>query len=260
MSAVIGAIFMAAAVLLAIASFNGFSTSQTLRVATWWSCGSIIAMGVTLVILGCLGRRSGGFIPFALLGLVLTFTLVTLSVGTGYAVLTSTRDTSGFTRIAVATHTSMGSTPAEMRTYERGILFDGSDRRQASMSTAVIDLSNYALNNPKRTAKPDHDTEQKQSACPSGTVRLGILETKTTIIMPTSCAYSVNGSQARTQTRSSVGGTFVMLGNNDMLSLHSWTNIDDQGSDSSNDAASHDILHISTPAMIDAELTVTYAR
>ncbi|MFT8638517.1 PspC domain-containing protein [Bifidobacterium sp.] len=263
-SMLVGLMLLVGAGLFLYAGLSGLSTEQTLNMATIWSCANVIVLGAALVILGGSGRRSGGLIPFAILGLLLSFILVATSVGFGYASTSSHERTSGFERIPVHSHVSFGSTPSEMQRYSRGMILDASNATRGAgddSRTATIDLSEYERDNGKHTITRD-DGSKVESSCPTGKISFSFVETKATIIMPKHCAYSVNNYGVTNTSRANMGGTFLFLGDSKgVISLQHWFTMADNAPDATlpKDLANETLL-IEVPSMLDGELSVIYAQ
>lgn len=291
MSAVVGTILVAAAVVLLIASARQVSLIETVRMMTLWSCASTVLLGVVLILLGCAGRRAGGLIPFALLSLLVTVTLAGVSGSYAYVSAASAHNTDGYERVSVTADTALGSTPSEMKRYQQGIVFDGSGRgegwndwnesfrwsRDSSRSaadsrnrswnrtdsatdghTATIDLRNYERDNGRHSVVKSDGTSS-ESACPTGSIHMGVIQTKVNVVLPKGCSYSINDSSGTSDARTRIGGTFVRMGDSGMMSLDYWVNVDDEGaSGSMPEGFDHAELSIDATAMVDGQVTVGY--
>lgn len=290
-SAVVGTILVAAAVVLLIASARQVSLIETVRMMTLWSCASTVLLGVVLILLGCAGRRAGGLIPFALLSLVVTVTLAGVSGSYAYVSVASAHNTSGYERVSVTADTALGSTPSEMKRYQQGIVFDGSGRgedwndwnesfrwsRDSSRSTAdsrnrswnrtdaatdghtaTIDLRNYERDNGRHSVVKNDGTSS-ESACPTGSIHMSVIQTKVNVVMPKGCSYSINDSSGTSDASTRIGGTFVRMGDSGMMSLDYWVNVDDEGASGSlPEGFDHAELSIDATAMVDGQVTVGY--
>ncbi|MFT9304864.1 MAG: PspC domain-containing protein [Bifidobacterium aquikefiri] len=276
-SAIVGLLFLSAAVMLIFSAFASVSALEMTKTATLWSSVSTIALGVILVVLGGSGRRSGGLTPFAILSLLLTFTLASASLGFAYARASSSEGTRNFVHVTVSANTTLGSSPSDMQRYARGILLDGSapssrsfdstHARQTPFSfttrgSATIDLSQYERNNGKHTVVRTDGTKIV-SACPTGTIKFSVIQTKATIIMPKGCTYELNESVSTSTAQATLGGTFWYLTNSDrLMSFDHWFTMRD--SDAPSTSLPKDLtkesLHIEVPSMIGSELAVVYAK
>ncbi|MCI2149469.1 PspC domain-containing protein [Bifidobacterium crudilactis] len=290
-SAVVGTILVAAAVVLLIASARQVSLIETVRMMTIWSCASTVLLGVVLILLGCAGRRAGGLIPFALLSLVVTVTLAGVSGSYAYVSVASAHNTSGYERVSVTADTALGSTPSEMKRYQQGIVFDGSGRgedwndwnesfrwsRDSSRSTAdsrnrswnrtdaatdghtaTIDLRNYERDNGRHSVVKSDGTSS-ESACPTGSIHMSVIQTKVNVVLPKECSYSINDSSGTSDASTRIGGTFVRMGDSGMMSLDYWVNVDDEGASGSlPEGFDHAELSIDATAIVDGQVTVGY--
>lgn len=260
-SAVLGLLLVSAAVMLILVVTGNMNAVETLRFSTLWAGVSVIVLGGVLVLLGCFGRRSGGLTPIAILALLLTLSLLGLSGAYGYVSVLSDRNTRGFDHVSVLSDISMGSTPSDMQRYSRGIILDGSDATSAgSKAETTIDLREYEQNNGKHTVVSD-DGSKVETSCPTGTIRFTLLQTKAAIIMPQSCAYSLNDYGSETPVRISMGGSFVRVGGSGVMTLNEWSAF----ADSSNatpleNTGDTQRLHIEIPAMVGGEVSVDYVK
>ncbi|MFT8704784.1 PspC domain-containing protein [Bifidobacterium aquikefiricola] len=269
-SAAVGLLFLSAAGMLIFSALASVNALETLRVATLWSTVSTVVLGIILVILGGLGRRSGGLTPFALLSLILTIILVF-----AYTSATSSEQTQNFVRISTSENTVLGSSPSQMRRYAQGVKLDGSQQLSSGLDSsharrapfgfitsgkATIDLSQYERDNGKHSiARADGSTVE--SSCPTGTIKFSLIATKATIIMPKGCAYSLNESVSTSSSSAKLGGTFWYVNNSEgVVSFDHWTTMDDDGQNATQPKDfANESLHIAVPAMMGSELSVVYA-
>jgi phage shock protein PspC (stress-responsive transcriptional regulator)/uncharacterized membrane protein len=268
-SAIVGVLLLSAAAMLISTVRGDYNIAQALKIAAIWSCASTVLLGLVIVLLGCMGRRSGGLIPFALISLILTAVLASISGAYGYAMSSSDYNTRGFEHVSVASDVTMGSTPSDVQRYTKGLILDGSDnkrndrtenRRNVSSSVATIDLSAYQRNNGTHTLTKVDGTTVK-SGCPTGAVRLVVIETVAKVVMPKDCTYSISNNGGVMNSPSSIGGTFARVGGSGSLSLEQWFHAEDDGESTS---AANDLdnpeINIDVSAMVNGELSVVYAQ
>lgn len=166
--------------------------------AVAWAC---IALGVLIVALGCMGRRSGGLIPLAFAVGVLVVAVMGASVPYAYAVRQYNARTAGFTRLDVGDFATIGSAPDRMAQLTTGVSVLGADDPwpgggyywQASTgrnntSDLNIDLTDYERNNGTHEVLLNDGTTA-QSTCPAGTIRLAVRSADVSITLPDGCSY-----------------------------------------------------------------------
>lgn len=166
--------------------------------AVAWTC---IALGVLIVALGCMGRRSGGLIPLAFAVGVLVVAVMGASVPYAYAVRQYDARTAGFARLDVGDFATIGSDPDRMAQLTEGVSVLGADDPwsgsgyywQASTgrnntSDINIDLTDYERNNGTHEVLLNDGTAA-QSGCPAGTIRLAVRSADVSITLPDGCSY-----------------------------------------------------------------------
>lgn len=162
-----------------------------------WVGGVCVAIGLIIVILGCIGRRAGGLHPFVWLA---GFLAVTLAFGgLAYSVMfqrmmrTRTEyayaDGSGMDPdIQVHGFDAIGSDKATMQRLEDGLWMEGDNINDV----LHIDLSNYAEDNGSHEVTLNDGTTAT-SSCPAGTIRVMPYRTSVVITIPDGCSWQLTG-------------------------------------------------------------------
>ncbi|OZG57140.1 phage shock protein C, PspC [Bifidobacterium tissieri] len=144
-------------------------TSQldAIRNVLLWVCAAALAMGATLVVLGFLGRKSGGLLPIAALFLV-AVTVLSMS-GIMYAGTFSADESHYPVRKTVSSNLELGSGDDQMQMYRDGLTLSG-ERSFNLSSRATINLSQL-------------------QECPTGTIHLHVEYAKLVVRMPKGCSF-----------------------------------------------------------------------
>lgn len=162
-----------------------------------WIGGVCVAIGLIIVILGCIGRRTGGLHPFVWLA---AFLAVTLAFGgLAYSVMfqrmmrTRTEyayaDGSGMDPdIQVHGFDAIGSDKAIMQRLEDGLWMEGDNINDV----LHIDLSDYAEDNGSHEVTLNDGTTAT-SSCPAGTIRVMPYRTSVVITIPDGCSWQLTG-------------------------------------------------------------------
>lgn len=162
-----------------------------------WIGGVCVAIGLIIVIIGCIGRRTGGLHPFVWLA---AFLAVTLAFGgLAYSVMfqrmmrTRTEyayaDGSGMDPyIQVHGFDAIGSDKATMQRLEDGLWMEGDNINDV----LHIDLSNYAEDNGSHEVTLNDGTTAT-SSCPAGTIRVMPYRTSVVITIPDGCSWQLTG-------------------------------------------------------------------
>ena len=162
-----------------------------------WIGGVCVAIGLIIVILGCIGRRTGGLHPFVWLA---GFLAVTLAFGgLAYSVMfqrmmrTRTEyayaDGSGMDPyIQVHGFDVIGSDKATMQRLEDGLWMEGDNINDV----LHIDLSDYAEDNGSHEVTLNDGTTAT-SSCPAGTIRVMPYRTSVVVTIPDGCSWQLTG-------------------------------------------------------------------
>ena len=162
-----------------------------------WVGGVCVAIGLIIVILGCIGRRAGGLHPFVWLA---AFLAVTLAFGgLAYSVMfqrmmrTRTEyayaDGSGMDPdIQVHSFDAIGSDKATMQRLEDGLWMEGDNINDV----LHIDLSDYAEDNGSHEVTLNDGTTAT-SSCPAGTIRVMPYRTSVVVTIPDGCSWQLTG-------------------------------------------------------------------
>ena len=162
-----------------------------------WIGGVCVAIGLIIVILGCIGRRTGGLHPFVWLA---AFLAVTLAFGgLAYSVMfqrmmrTRTEyayaDGSGMDPdIQVHGFDAIGSDKATMQRLEDGLWMEGDNINDV----LHIDLSDYAEDNGSHEVTLNDGTTAT-SSCPASTIRVMPYRASVVVTIPDGCSWQLTG-------------------------------------------------------------------
>lgn len=162
-----------------------------------WIGGACVAIGLIIVILGCIGRRTGGLHPFvwlaAFLAVTLAFGGLAYSVMFQWMMRTRTEyayaDGSGMDPdIQVHGFDAIGSDKATMQRLEDGLWMEGDNINDV----LHIDLSDYAEDNGSHEVTLNDGTTAT-SSCPAGTIRVMPYRTSVVITIPDGCSWQLTG-------------------------------------------------------------------
>lgn len=190
---------------------DGLQPEYILRASAVCLGAVCLVTGLVIVVLGCLGRRTGGLHPLAWLSM---FMVCVIAVGmVGYSVFDyrMIQIEQSYSRVKVNGTVTMGSTSDEMRKYERGMAVYGN-----SYATDVlhIDLSQYTKNNGSHKVKLNDGT-YGTSSCPAGTLNLVVVNAQVVLTLPDGCWWSFGDT--------AVDGSYTIsdfVGGPNQISLH----------------------------------------
>lgn len=139
---------------------------EMIRSILIWVCAVAAVVGIVLVVLGFLGRKSGGLLPIA----VLLFIAVTMLAMTGvtYAGTSSADESRNYMVKNVYSNLELGSGEDQMQMYRNGLTLNG--EHSGGFSHATINLSDAA-------------------ECPTGTIHLNVEYTQLVVRMPRGCGF-----------------------------------------------------------------------
>ena len=198
--------------LLAIAGTGWYASIMTvdydyamrlLRLITLCCGGICLGVGVVIVVLGCVGRRTGGLHPLAWCA---AFMAMMMIFCTGMVTLES-RDwmiPDDYRRAKVnGTVTWSDTSDAQMKRYERGLVVVGKDYANDLLN---IDLSGYPASHGKHKVRLNDGT-YGESSCPTGTLNLVAVNVRVAVTLPDGCQWSMGNQNSGYYTVSDyVGG------------------------------------------------------
>ncbi|AFU71861.1 PspC domain-containing protein [Bifidobacterium asteroides] len=164
--------------------------NAALAYALIWAGCVTLALGVVILILGLMGRRSGGLTPIALMASLVVLILATGSAIPGIEQTQNRRILADYATVQVNGNNygrSLGASSADMRRYRRGIALVGDPQDQGS---AVIDLTGYEREHGTHRVQIMDDAVSTVSGCPTGTVRLAVAYADVRLLIPKGCSLS----------------------------------------------------------------------
>lgn len=232
---------------------------RVLRLATLCCGGICLGIGVVIVVLGCMGRRTGGLHPLAWCA---AFMAVVMTFCTS-AVAWESRDwmmSNDYHRTTVSGIVTWSDTSdAQMKRYKQGLVVVG---KNYANDVLDIDLSGYPAAHGKHKVKLNDGT-YGESSCPTGKLNLVVVNAQVVVTLPDGCQWSVSDpDDGYTNVTDYIGGldgiTFfngtgfmgLSLDENDdsglghhgvnkgVPALNGTTDFDDSGDDDAGDAGS----------------------
>ncbi|MCI1831665.1 MAG: PspC domain-containing protein [Bifidobacterium sp.] len=189
-SGVVGLILLGAgAVLIVVRPSN---LESLIRAASLWVAGMCVLLGMVIVVLGLMGRRSGGLKPFAWLAVVAALCLVSANLGYGAMMRTMGDATASYRHVLVRGSLSVHSGDALVERLHRGVVFTGSDAHESNRVS--IDLSSYSASHPTHELLLANGSTVR-SSCPTGTLSLAAYKTDVTLTLPSGCTYGLGDSR-----------------------------------------------------------------
>ena len=164
--------------------------NAALAYALIWAGCVTLALGVVILVLGLMGRRSGGLTPIALMACLVVLILATDSAIPGIEQTQNRRVLADYATVQVNGNNHgrlLGADSADMRRYSRGIKLVGDQHDQGS---AVIDLTGYEQKHGTHRVQIMDDAVRTVSGCPTGTVRLAVAYADVRLLIPKGCSLS----------------------------------------------------------------------
>ena len=212
--AVLGLIFVSAAVLFGTQVNARLYLSDIVKLAMLWSAGACLLIGAVIVVLGLMGRRSGGLMPLAWLAGFVAVCVAAAGAAYTYNLNDMRHADALYTSVSGRKPQALGSGERDMATLKNGVAFVGDNYDNSS---AAINLSDYA-----KGRKP-HDLKlasgkTASSQCPAGEISLTAYRTQVSITLPDGCSYgfgmsygSGNGGWEYYGSVRSIGGRYVSM-------------------------------------------------
>ena len=216
------------AILLSLAWYLfGFSShvedlESLLKTALMWSAGGTALLGLAIIALGLIGRRSGGLIPLALLSVILTTAIFALAGGYAYLRDDMSRSNADYAKIVVSGERAFGSSEQDMSKYAKGMAFTGTG---IDSGEAHIDLSGYAEGRKPHDLKLT-DGSTVRSTCPVGNLTMTVYNAKVLITLPRGCSFAFVSDHGQLSMRGlpSLGGPYTAI-----RFLNDWIGLDPFG-------------------------------
>lgn len=162
--------------------YTDSSIESIIRVATIWIAGVCLTLGLTIVILGLCGRRSGGLIPIAWLAAITAVGILGANVAYGYVY--NEFQNSGATVVGVEKTMRYGKSAREMQALRDGVRFEG---QYFSQGMVEIDMTDAMWSSPHSVRLSD-DSETTTS-CPTGEVTISAYRSRVYLTLPEGCTF-----------------------------------------------------------------------
>ncbi|BDR52522.1 hypothetical protein KIM372_04290 [Bombiscardovia nodaiensis] len=179
--------------------------SSAVRLSLLWVGGLALALGLLLMILGTMGRRSGGLIPVALVVLMVVSVVAGIALATGINRNELRRDLAEYENISLSgdQQLTLGSSKDDIRRYQRGLFLSGDPSAPAQVS---VDLSQYEADQGTHQVRMSDGTRQN-SGCPTGQMRIAASATQVDLKLPEGCSYVITKQMATNSLATSSGGS-----------------------------------------------------
>lgn len=190
--AVVGLIFVSFAAMLTMWSDGVGDLESLLGDGLLWIGAVCVGLGLVIVVLGCMGRRSGGLTPFAWIAAILAMSMA--CAGIAYAMAYRwrgdvwrryTAQTSSGLGSTLAVHGFgvIGSDEATMRRLSDGLAVEG----DSVNDILHIDLTDFGTDDGHEVTLNDGTTAI--SHCPTGTIRLAPYRVTAMVTIPDGCSW-----------------------------------------------------------------------
>ncbi|WP_137655711.1 PspC domain-containing protein [Bifidobacterium moukalabense] len=165
------------------------AVADKLQMTTLVAGGFCLLMGVIIIILGCMGRRTGGLHPLTWLAAAMAVIMV-LCTGTYSICWYGFRQNDTYRTVALEGTKVMGSSAAQMKRYREGISVVGNDY---DSDVLHIDLSQYGKTNGSHKVKLNDGT-MGDSTCPTGTINMTVSSAQVVVTLPDGCWWAFGGN------------------------------------------------------------------
>ncbi|OZG68042.1 phage shock protein C, PspC [Bifidobacterium eulemuris] len=166
---------------------------QLVRYGTIWSGAVCALLGVVIVALGLIGRRTGGLHPFVWIAAFLAFCMVCLSAAysyvyddlrllwarDGYEVVNLGDDVYGF-----------DSSERQMQTLNDGVVFRGMDYDRSIANIDLTDWEERYGTHDLTTQRLDGESQTVESGCPAGQLNISATKAQVQVTIPDGCTWA----------------------------------------------------------------------
>lgn len=186
---VVGVILLTAAWVLISSQGENNHLEPIVRSALIGAAIVCLLLGVVILVLGLVGRRAGGLVPFAWLAAFLAFAVATAGIGYTYVLADMNLANSSYRHVSVTGYKVYGSSDAQLAQLRAGMAFEGPS--PLTGDKANIDLSQYGNLHGRHALTVGQGSGKKtvQSACPTGRINLTAYKTRVFVTLPDGCSY-----------------------------------------------------------------------
>ncbi|OZG63164.1 phage shock protein C [Bifidobacterium lemurum] len=189
-----GLILISAALLMGgfVAPFGVDGLEQLVRYGTIWIGAVCALLGVVIVALGLIGRRTGGLHPFVWIAAFLAFCMVCLSAAYSYVYddlrLLWARDGYEIVNLGSDVRT-LDSSERQLSALRNGVVFRGEDY---DSSVVNIDLTDWEERYGTHDLTQDVDGERRtvESGCPTGQLNISAQKAQVQVTIPDGCTWT----------------------------------------------------------------------
>lgn len=146
-----------------------------------------IALGILIIVLGCLGRRTGGLHPYAWISMFIALTLGGTAILTGTIVDYAGHNVNDYQRVYVTSARTVHVGAAELKQMTHGIAVEGKNYDESILTYDLTDYSTsheVLLNNGTRA----------KSTCPTGRIPMTVTDAQVRFILPEGCSWGFNNT------------------------------------------------------------------
>ncbi|MFR0558651.1 PspC domain-containing protein [Pseudoscardovia radai] len=165
-----GIILVSLGVILLLERGSGISTPDFLFVIALWAAGSTLALGLTLIIAGLAGHKSGALGPLSVIMLIIALMATSAQSATTSLPIDGIRPGDAGVTMTSSTVTYASK---DLPGLKKGL--------NAQMSTVTIDLRDWS--------------DSHGSACPTGTIPMWATASTVRVLLPSGCKASVNDDE-----------------------------------------------------------------
>lgn len=167
-----------------------FSMLQAAQSAVLYIGIVCLVLGAIIIVLGCMGRRTGGLHPFAWLFMFLA--ALAMVMGTAFAAANAIQPalSSHYTHINVDKTLVIDSSKSNINKLSKGVAITG---QGYDKSTVTIDLTDYARNNGKHTVTLN-DGSTTTTTCPVEDIPMTVTDARVVVKLPYGCSWIFQAS------------------------------------------------------------------
>lgn len=189
----VGAIFLSFAAVLMAWSYGSGDLETLIGYGLVWTGAVCAVLGLLTVVLGCIGRRSGGLTPFSWIAACLV--VIVVFIGFAYSTVyrrmldvraqySAANDSGLAAGVNVHGYAAIGSDPVTMQRLGDGLWAEG----DGTDDILHIDLSEYGRDNGSH-AVTYNGGGLGTSTCPAGLIRLAPYRTNVVVTIPDGCSW-----------------------------------------------------------------------
>lgn len=190
-----GLILISAALLMGgfVAPFGIDGLEQLVTYGTMWIGAVCVLLGVVIIVLGLIGRRTGGLHPFVWIAAFLAFCMVCLSAAYSYVYddlrLLWARD--GYESVHLGDDVyGFDSSERQMQAFSDGVVFRGKSYDRSIANVDLTDWEERYGTHELTTQRLDGESKTVESGCPAGQLNISATKAQVQVTIPDGCTWS----------------------------------------------------------------------